>query len=279
MNDATTPPPLVIKIGGGALEGGALEDVRPLVEAGRPVVLVHGGGNRLTEMLEALDIESHFLEGLRVTDEAALEVAEMVYAGHVNKTLARGLNSLGIPAVGISGTDGPTLRVSPIPGLGRVGKVESVEGGLISALWNGGFVPAVAPLGLGPEGAYNVNADSAAAALASGLGASHLFLLTDVDGLLADGEVVLSLTPEECEEYVGRGLAVGGMVPKLRTAAEAARGGVEARIVNGELRGVLLDAVAGERVGTLVSEASEASEASGASEESGASEGAPRWAK
>lgn len=248
--------PVVVKIGGGALQGGALEDVRDLVSGDRPrpVVLVHGGGNRLTQMLEALDIESHFLEGLRVTDEAALEVAEMVYAGHVNKTLARGLSSLGIPAVGISGTDGPTLLVSPIPELGRVGKVENVEPALVETLWTGGFVPAVAPLGLGPEGAYNVNADSAATALAVGLGAEHLFLLTDVEGLLSEGDLVASLTPEECEGYVERGLAAGGMVPKLRTAAEAARGGVEARIVNGERRGVLLEALSGEKVGTLVSE-------------------------
>lgn len=254
MNDRLDP--VVVKIGGGALEGGALEDVRELVsgDAPRPVVLVHGGGNRLTEMLESLGIQSRFHEGLRITDEAALEVAEMVYAGHVNKTLARGLTDLGIPAVGVSGTDGPTLHVSPIPDLGRVGRVERIDPALIEALWAGGFVPTIAPLGLGPEGAYNVNADAAAAALAVGLGAGHLFLLTDVDGLLADGKLVASLTPEECEEYVERGLAVGGMVPKLRTAAEAARGGVEARIMNGERRGVLLEALTGEKVGTLVSE-------------------------
>lgn len=246
--------PVVVKIGGGALEGGALEDVRDLAGSNHPVVLIHGGGNRLTEMLEALDIESRFHEGLRVTDEAALEIAEMVYAGHVNKTLARGLNSLGIPAVGVSGTDGPTLAVEPVEALGRVGKVEKVESALIEALWAGGFVPTIAPLGLGPEGAYNVNADSAAAALAVGLGAGHLFLLTDVDGLMADGGLVASLTPEECEECVERGLAAGGMVPKLRTAAEAARGRVEARIVNGERRGVLRRALAGEKVGTLVTE-------------------------
>lgn len=246
--------PVVVKIGGGALEGGALEDVRELTAGGRPVVLVHGGGNRLTEMLEALDIESRFHEGLRVTDEAALEVAEMVYAGHVNKMLARGLNSLGIPAVGISGTDGPTLLVEPIEDLGRVGKVEKVDPALVEALWAGGFAPTIAPLGLGPKGAYNVNADAAAAGLAVGLGAKHLFLLTDVEGLLAEGSLVASLTPEECEEYVERGLAAGGMVPKLRTAAQAARGGVESRIVSGGQRGVLLRALAGEKVGTLVSE-------------------------
>jgi acetylglutamate kinase len=129
-----------------------------------------------------------------------------------------------------------------------------VEPQLVEALWNGGFVPVVAPLGLGPEGTYNVNADAAAAALAVGLGAGHLFLLTDVDGLLKDGEPVPALAPEECEGYVEGGLAVGGMVPKLRTAAEAARGGVAARIVNGNRKGTLLASLAGERVGTLISE-------------------------
>jgi isopentenyl phosphate kinase len=154
------------------------------------VVLVHGGGPQLTRMLDSLGIESAFHEGLRVTDEATLEVAEMVFAGGVNKGLVRGLNALGVPAAGISGTDGPTLLVEPVENLGRVGKVVSVETGLIRTLWNGGFVPVLAPLGLGPEGAYNVNADSAAAALAVGLGAGHLFLLTDVDGLLKDGAAV-----------------------------------------------------------------------------------------
>ena len=129
-----------------------------------------------------------------------------------------------------------------------------VETHLIEALWEGGFVPVVAPLGVGPEGAYNVNADSAAAALAVGLAAGHLFLMTDVDGLLEEGETVGKIAPEECEDYVDRGLAAGGMVPKLRAAAEAARGGVESRILNGNRKGTLAAAVAGEQVGTLISE-------------------------
>ena len=132
---------------------------------------------------------------------------------------------------------------------GRAGRAAAIE-----TLWAGGFVPVVAPLGLGPEGAYNVNADSAAAALAVGLGAEHLFLLTDVDGLLEEGETVGALAPDGCEAYVDSGLAAGGMVPKLRAAAEAARGGVEARILNGNRKGALEAAVAGERVGTLISE-------------------------
>lgn len=246
--------PVVIKVGGGTLAGGALEDLPGILGSGREVALVHGGGPQLTRMLDALGLPTRFREGLRVTDEETLEVAEMVFAGSVNKALSRELNASGVPAAGISGTDGPTLLVEPVPRLGRVGEVRRVEPGLIRALWAGGFVPVVAPLGLGPEGAYNVNADAAAAALAVGLGAEHLFLLTDVDGLLKDGVPVGSLAPDECEEYVASGLAASGMVPKLRAAAEAARGGVRARITNGNREGALAAAIAGEGVGTLISE-------------------------
>jgi acetylglutamate kinase len=246
--------PVVVKIGGSAISGGALDDLPGLLASGTPVALVHGGGQQLTRMLDALGIPTEFREGLRITDEATMTVAEMVYAGEVNKALVRELYAMGVPAVGFSGTDGPTLHVEPVPDLGRVGNVTRVESYLVETLWAGGFVPVVAPLGLGPEGAYNVNADSAAAALAVGLRAGHLFFLTDVDGLLYGGKAVPALAPEECEGYVEKGLAVGGMVPKLRAAAEAAREGVEARIVNGNRRDSLARAIAGERIGTLISE-------------------------
>jgi acetylglutamate kinase len=246
--------PVVVKVGGGALSYGALEDLPGILRSSRRVTLVHGGGSQLTRMLDALGVATKFHEGLRVTDEEALEVAEMVFAGSVNKALVRKLNTLGIPAAGISGTDGPTLLIKPISGLGRVGQVVQVKSGLVHAIWAGGFMPVLAPLGLGPEGAYNVNADAAAAALAIGLGAEHLFLLTDVDGLLKDSSPIESLAPKECEGYVASGLAADGMVPKLRAAAEAARGGVEARIINGNKEGTLAAAISGEKVGTLVSE-------------------------
>ena len=246
--------PVVIKVGGVTLAGGALEDLPGIIGSGRRVALVHGGGPQLTRMLDALGITTRYHEGLRVTDAETLVVAEMVFAGSVNKALVRELSNLGVPTAGISGTDGPTLLVEPVAGLGRVGEVERVKPGLVHAIWAGGFVPVVAPLGLGPEGTYNVNADAAAAALAVGLGAEHLFLLTDVDGFLKDGSPIESLAPEECEGYVASGLAGGGMVPKLRAAAEAARGGVGARIINGNRKGTLAAALAGEKVGTLVSE-------------------------
>ncbi len=248
--------PVVVKIGGSALAGGALDDLPGLLAGNPPVpvALMHGGGVQLTRMLDALGISTEFREGLRVTDELTMTVAEMVFAGEVNKALVRELYAMGIPAVGISGTDGPSLHVEPVPNLGRVGSVTRVAPHLIETLWQGGFVPVIAPVGLGPEGAYNVNADSAAAALAVGLGARHLFFLTDVDGLLYGGRAVPALAPDECEGYVEKGLAVGGMVPKLRAAAEAAQDGVAVRIVNGNKKGSLAKAIAGEEIGTLISE-------------------------
>lgn len=244
--------PVVIKVGGASVSGGGLEDLPAVVERGHPVVVVHGGGGRLSGMLEALGIPSEFRDGLRVTSEAAVEVAEMVFSGGVNKALAQSLQRIGVRAAGISGTDGPTLRVSPMDNLGRVGEVERVEPALVETLWDGGFVPVVAPLGSGPEGTYNVNADAAAGALAAGLGAEHLFLLTDVDGLQKDGELVESLSLAECEAYVEEGIAVGGMVPKLGAAMEAVRAGVEVRIVNGNKKSMLLESVEGKQAGTLI---------------------------
>lgn len=251
---ATPQPPVVVKIGGSSVSGGALEDLPDLLAGGTPFAVVHGGGEQLTRLLDALGIPSEFRDGLRVTDEATVRAAEMAFAGEVNGALVRGLLALGIPAVGISGPSGSLLNVEPVPGLGRVGRVTRVQPALVEALWAGGFVPVVAPIGLGAEGSYNVNADLAAAALAVALGAGDLFLLTDVDGLLEEGEAVPALTPDGCESYVRSGIAVGGMVPKLRAAAEAARGGVRARIVNGNTKGILARAVAGEAVGTLIAE-------------------------
>jgi acetylglutamate kinase len=220
--------PAVVKIGGTALAGGALDDLSGLLAADppTPVALVHGGGKQLTRMLEALRIPTEFREGLRVTDEATMAVAEMVFAGEVNKALVRELYALGIPAVGVSGTDGPTLLVEPIPCLGRVGNVTRVDGHLVETLWSGGSCPSW-PGGAGTRGGVQRQrrlGGGGRSRWASARGTCSF--LTDVDGLLVSGDAVAALAPEECEGYVERGLAVGGMVPKLRAAAEAARGGV-----------------------------------------------------
>lgn len=259
MNASADAKPIVVKVGGASVAGGALADLPGLAAGGTPVAVVHGGGKQLTRMLDALGIESEFREGLRVTDEETMRVAEMVFAGEVNGAVVRDLAALGLPAVGVSGTDGGLLRVEPVEGLGRVGAVSGVGTALVEALWRGGFLPVVAPIGLGPvganaHGAFNVNADSAAAALAVALGAGHLFFLTDVDGFLVDGEAVAGIPPEECEGLVRRGVAAGGMAPKLRAAAVAAKGGVRVRILSGNEPGVLARAVAGENVGTLIAE-------------------------
>jgi acetylglutamate kinase len=131
--------PIIVKIGGSALAGGALDDLPEILASETPVVLVHGGGQQLTRMLDALDIPTQFREGLRVTDEATMKVAEMVFAGEVNKALVRELYAMGIPAVGLSGTDGPTLHVQPVPNLGRVGNVTEVEPHLVETLWTGSW--------------------------------------------------------------------------------------------------------------------------------------------
>lgn len=247
---------IVVKIGGGALAGGALEDIPVILDSGISVILVHGGGSSLTRMLDSLGIESEFKDGLRVTSEEAVGVAEMVFAGRVNKSLVRELNALNVPAVGVSGTDGPTLYVEPIEGLGMVGEVVRVETKLIEALAAGGFVPTIAPLGIGADDSYsepfNVNADYAAAAIADALGASDLFLMTDVDGFLSGGEVVSHLSCDEAESYISDGSAAGGMAPKLRSALKASVGGVAARIINGNTKGALTAALAGEEIGTLI---------------------------
>jgi acetylglutamate kinase len=147
-----------------------------------------------------------------------------------------------------------SLVASDAERVGFVGEIDRVDVDVLNHI-AADYIPVIASVGADTDGnSYNVNADAAAAALAVELGVEHLFLLTDVDGLLKDGSTVESLAPEECEGYVASGLAAGGMVPKLRAAAEAARGGIGARIMNGNKEGVLAAAIAGEKVGTLVSE-------------------------
>jgi acetylglutamate kinase len=215
---------LVVKLGGTTIsdQQQVLEEVAAIARQ-RPVVLVHGGGRRITEWLERLGVPSHFEGGLRVTDPAALEVAAAVLRGVVNSELVAGLRSLGVDAVGLSGVDGGLLIAERIPELGLVARVVGLRRDLLDAILVGGQVPVVAPLTRDEDGIVcNVNADDAAAGIAAGIGARQLVLMTDVDGVRdAEGRRLDTLTVGEAEALIDSGVINGGMVPKIRAALGA----------------------------------------------------------
>jgi len=215
---------LVVKLGGTTIsdQQQVLEEVA-VVARQRPVVLVHGGGRRITEWLERLGVPSRFEGGLRVTDPAALEVAAAVLRGVVNSELVAGLRGIGVDAVGLSGVDGGLLISERIPELGLVARVVGLRRDLLDAILVGGQVPVVAPLARDEDGIVcNVNADDAAAGIAAGLGARQLVLMTDVDGVRdAEGRRLDTLTVGEAEALIESGVINGGMVPKIRAALAA----------------------------------------------------------
>jgi acetylglutamate kinase len=215
---------LVVKLGGTTIadQRQVLEEVAAVARR-RPVVLVHGGGRRITEWLDRLGVPSKFEGGLRVTDAQSLEVAAAVLRGVVNSELVAGLHDLGVDAVGLSGVDGGLLIAERVPGMGLVAHVVGLRRDLLDAVLVGGQVPVVAPLARDEQGIVcNVNADDVAAGIAAGLGARQLILLTDVDGVRdADGRRLDSLTVGEAEALIARGVIAGGMVPKVRAALEA----------------------------------------------------------
>jgi acetylglutamate kinase len=215
---------LVVKLGGTTLADQAhvLEDVAAVARR-RPVVLVHGGGRRITEWLDRLGVKTRFEGGLRVTDQASLEVAAAVLRGVVNSELVSALRDLGVDAVGLSGVDGGLLIAERVPDIGLVATVVGLRRDLLDAVLVSGQVPVVAPLARDEAGVVcNVNADDAAAGIAAGLGARQLVLLTDVDGIRdAGGERLETITAEEAEALVLDGTIAGGMVPKVRAALAA----------------------------------------------------------
>ncbi|MDX1567954.1 MAG: acetylglutamate kinase, partial [Longimicrobiales bacterium] len=271
------PGPVVVKVGGSVLtDGVAPELARALArlhDSGVPTVLVHGGGSHVTDVLDRLGLETEFVDGLRVTTPEVMEVVEMVLAGRVNKSVVSGLQKAGILAVGISGKDGGTLKATPHPEaarLGQVGQVASADTRLVQRLLDGGYLPVVCSVaGSDAGGTFNVNADDAAAALASSLGAAHLVLLTDVPGVLRDGsEVISHLTPAEARQLLDEGAASGGMRPKIRACLGSLERGVEdAHIVGEGDVGSLLELVTGRvRIGTTLGPAGAPAAASSDSE-------------
>lgn len=234
----------VIKYGGSAMEDPELcrqvvADIEMLKLMGVRIVLVHGGGKAINAMLKRLDVPVKFKDGLRITDDETMEAVQEVLVGHVNQQLVWALNEYGHNAVGISGADGKTLKAEPVdPELGRVGRIREVDTSLINTILDDGYIPVVATVGCGPDGFYNINADVAADKIAEAMGADKLIYLTDVDGLFRDfadeDSLVAQLTRTETHELLESGTLDGGMIPKIRSVAEALDAGVsEVVILNG----------------------------------------------
>jgi acetylglutamate kinase len=239
----------VYKLGGPALEDPALLPplAREISRAGEPAAVVHGGGRHVERMLRALGIESRFVDGRRETSPAAMEVVEMVLSGTMSKSIASGLTSHGVSAVGVSGRDAGMIRASVVPGLGRVGRPSHVDPSLLHALLAAGHVPVVSPVSAGPAGeSLNVNADEVALAVARALGARTLVFLSDVDGVNVDGAPAGSLDAERIDALVKGGTIGAGMAMKVGAALDAARAGVPEVWVAGKAR--LLGGFPGTRI-------------------------------
>lgn len=236
---------ILLKIGGAWLEqpaprGALCKAIANARGAGHELIVVHGGGNQIRELGKSLAIPEQYHEGLRVTDARTADVVLMVLAGLVNKTLVRSLQGAGVPAVGLSGTDGNTFTASKLerPGvdLGWVGAIDRVDARYVQTLLSAGHVPVVATVAAGTaardgEPFFNLNADHAAGPLCRAFGCDALLFLTDVPGVLdARGERLARLTPSDCERLVATGVAVGGMLPKLDAALHALRANPRALI-------------------------------------------------
>ncbi|MGH7723779.1 MAG: acetylglutamate kinase [Candidatus Dormibacteria bacterium] len=254
---------MVIKLGGAAAAAGdvdaVLQDVVLLRFVGMRPVLVHGGGPEISSWQERMGMTPRFVNGLRVTDSATMEVVKMVLTGKVGPDLVSRIHRLGGSAIGLSGEDGPTLLVRPAhdssgEDLGMVGEVDHVNVEPVLSILDQGRIPVVASIGLGYDGeAYNVNADTVAAELAVALRATKLILLTDVDGVHdRDGALLSELDRPHAARLVGDGVIAGGMIPKVRAALRALDGTDAAHIIDGRVpHALLLELLTAEGVGTM----------------------------
>ena len=253
---------IVVKYGGNAMgeEGVAAhfaQDIVLMRQTGINPVVVHGGGPQIGAMLKRLDIKSSFIDGLRVTDQAAIDVVEMVLTGTVNKQIVSAINIAGGKAVGVSGKDGQLIvarklhktRTDPQTGktevvdLGFVGEPEKVNAEVLKTIVQADMVAVIAPIGVGPQGeTYNINADTVAGAVAGALNADRLLLLTDVPGVLdRNGNLIERLTATEARALIADGTISGGMIPKVETCIDAIDRGVQgAVILDGRIQHVLL---------------------------------------
>jgi acetylglutamate kinase len=243
---------VLVKYGGHAMGDPELgnqfaRDIVLLKQIGIHPVVVHGGGPQIGQMLERLNIKSSFVNGLRVTDRATVEIAEMVLSGSINKEIVTLINAAGGLAIGLSGKDGDLIRarkltaarpetdshIEKVVDLGFVGEPVEINTRVLQILDRSDIIPVVAPIGVGEDGAtYNINADTAAGAIAGALKASRLLMLTDTAGVLdANKKVMPEITVEQARAMIADGTIYGGMIPKVETCLEAVEQGVEAAVI------------------------------------------------
>ena len=251
-------PIIIIKIGGSTLGSGdtTIEDLVELQRRGIPVVVVHGGGNLITEWLSNLGISTSFKKGLRVTDAETLKVVVAVLCGLVNKELVASIESAGGRAMGMSGIDGGLIeaRVKDAE-LGYVGEIVKINPQPLEMVLEGGYIPVIAPLGLGRDEAMplNVNADTAAGDIAAAIGAWRLIFLTDVEGILdKDGEVLKRLSPDEVRHLIRSETISTGMIPKVEACLCALSSVSETRIIDGRVPHALTREIDGKGEGTTI---------------------------
>ncbi|HXS07187.1 MAG TPA: acetylglutamate kinase [Rhizomicrobium sp.] len=253
---------IVVKYGGNAMTGSGgtddfSQDIVLMKQTGIDPVVVHGGGPQIGAMLKKLEIQSRFIDGLRVTDEAAVEVVEMVLTGSINKHIVTAINAAGGRAVGLSGKDGNLVvakklalsKTDSVTGkttvedLGFVGEPDRVNPEVLYTMMKSEIIPVVAPIGVGPRGeTYNINADTVAGAVAGAIKAERLILLTDVEGVLdKDRKLIPHLTVSQARGLIEDGTISGGMIPKIGTAIDAVESGVNAAVIlDGRIPHVLL---------------------------------------
>ncbi len=253
---------IVVKYGGNAMTGiggtdDFSQDIVLMKQTGIDPVVVHGGGPQIGAMLKKMNINSTFIDGLRVTDEAAVEIVEMVLSGSINKQIVTAINAAGGRAVGLSGKDGNLVvarklalsKTNPDTGekvavdLGFVGEPEKVNPEVLHTMMKSEIIPVIAPIGVGPKGeTFNINADTVAGAVAGAVKAERLVLLTDVEGVLdKDKKLVPRLTVREARQLIADGTISGGMIPKIQTAIDAVEAGVTAAVIlDGRIPHVLL---------------------------------------
>lgn len=255
---------VVAKYGGNAmtdpqLKKSVMQDILLLQLVGVKVILVHGGGPEISAMLKKLSIESHFENGLRVTDDDTMEVVQMVLAGKVNKSLAADLSALGGRAVGLCGIDGGLIKVhQKNEKLGHVGEIDEINTKILDDLLDGGFIPVISSIGIDDDGnPYNINADTAAAKIAAALHAESMVVMSNINGVLRDKDdensLINQISLADAEELKKSGIIAGGMIPKVDCCTNAVKEGVKkVFIINGEIpHAILIELLTDEGLGTM----------------------------